>query len=436
MFVCAKLTFGCFPRSLLIHFTPRYFVSLKLLQYDVKFRLLHSCNGDNKKFFLKNHLYNKIRTTGPISVAEFMKTALTSREAGYYMQKDVFGVDGDFVTSPELSQMFGELIAAWIINEWNVFNKPSKIHIVELGPGRGTLCVDILRTFDQLKHVWDGSELSIHLVEISPALSRIQYQNICGKIAADSAQVDSLLEGHSDCGVPIMWYETLDEVCTDGWTVYLAHEFFDALPIHKFVKINDVWKEIYVDIDKDSHETSFQFVVMNNPTYASKTLIQADEHRKHIEVSPEAALVCQKIAKNIAKSAGVALIADYGHFGSKEDTLRAFKQHKQVDVFSDVGKSDITADVDFKYLLDNCKIDGIHAAGPLSQRNFLCNLGIDTRLMMLLRNTSDQELCRKLTGSYDMIMNPEKMGNRFQFVALSSCSRLKGKPHVEITGFV
>ena len=388
---------------------------------------------------VRNHLFNKILTTGPISVAEFMRIALTNPTSGYYVHKEALGPSGDFVTSPELSQIFGELIGVWILNEWMALNKPSYFQVVELGPGKGTLCVDILRTFKQLKNVLKDCNFSFHLVEISPVLSKIQFKNICSPSEISSLTEnlpnECYLSGKTDQGVSVHWHTTVCNVDKSKCTFYIAHEFFDALPIHKFAKTKDGWKEVYVDINRDSESQSLQFVLLPIPTPACKMLVKTNETRNQIEVSPETGSICQKIAKNISEYSGAALFADYGHFGHKEDTLRAFKQHSLVDVLSDVGDCDITADVDFKYISDCVREYNINTSGPLMQRNFLQNMGVDTRLQMLLRSTTDKNLCRQLIGSYNIMMNPKEMGERFKFFAMTSKLRRSDGQFSAVTGF-
>ena len=162
----------------------------------------------------------------------------------------------------------------WILNEWTALGKPKTVRIVELGPGRGTLCVDMMRTFKELSHVWSELDFSLHLVEVSPTLRSIQHQRLCCETLELESNAVSSDEGRCNAaGMPISWYKDLDEVPSGECTFFVAHEFFDALPVHKFAKRNEAWKEVYVDVDRSS-ESKFRFVVLPQQTLACKTLIQ------------------------------------------------------------------------------------------------------------------------------------------------------------------
>uniref|UniRef100_A0A4W5QVC6 Protein arginine methyltransferase NDUFAF7 n=1 Tax=Hucho hucho TaxID=62062 RepID=A0A4W5QVC6_9TELE len=369
------------------------------------------------------HLTSKIKATGPISVAEYMREVLTNPVMGYYVQNDMLGPDGDFITSPEISQIFGELLGIWCLSEWMGAGKPSRFQLVEFGPGRGSLANDILRVFSQLRGALGGAAVSVHLVEVSPKLSQIQAQCLTGDQSQVSASEDEPVyrQGTTTTGLPISWYRNLDDV-PRGFSIYLAHEFFDALPIHKFQGTEKGWREVMVDIDPDE-PGKLRLVIVPAPTLASTQLIQADEKRRHVEVCPEGGVIVQRLANRIAKDGGAALIADYGHDGTKTDTFRGFKSHELHDVLASPGSADLTADVDYSYLR---RMAGATVAcmGPISQKDFLKNMGIDTRLQVLLRNCADPSTRAQLIQGCDMLTNPLKMGERFQFFTMLNHSRL------------
>ncbi|XP_020351896.1 protein arginine methyltransferase NDUFAF7, mitochondrial [Oncorhynchus kisutch] len=369
------------------------------------------------------HLTSKIKATGPISVAEYMREVLTNPVMGYYVQNDMLGPDGDFITSPEISQIFGELLGIWCLSEWMGAGKPSRFQLVEFGPGRGSLANDILRVFSQLRGALGGAAVSVHLVEVSPKLSQVQAQCLTGDQSQVSASEDEPVYRHgtTTTGLPISWYRNLDDV-PRGFSIYLAHEFFDALPIHKFQGTEKGWREVMVDIDPDE-PGKLRLVIVPAPTLASTQLIQADEKRRHVEVCPEGGVIVQRLANRITEDGGAALIADYGHDGTKMDTFRGFKGHKLHDVLASPGSADLTADVDYSYLR---RMAGATVAcmGPVSQKDFLKNMGIDTRLQVLLRNCADPSTRAQLIQGYDMLTNPLKMGERFQFFTMLNHSRL------------
>uniref|UniRef100_UPI00398EE245 protein arginine methyltransferase NDUFAF7, mitochondrial isoform X3 n=1 Tax=Pristiophorus japonicus TaxID=55135 RepID=UPI00398EE245 len=342
--------------------------------------------SDHDSLMLK-HLISKIKSTGPISVAEYMREVLTNPFTGYYCHRDVLGAQGDFITSPEISQIFGEV-------------------------------------FSQLRSVLRESEISVHLVEVSPKLGEVQAELLTeGEQHLLHDPSGAIYKsGTTKTKLPISWYKDLEDV-PKGFSFYLAHEFFDVLPIHKFQKTKQGWREMLIDIEPKSPE-KLRFVLAPSATLASKALIQQrDDERDHVEICPEAGVIIQSLASRISEDGGAALIADYGHNGTKTDTFRGFRGHQLHEVLTAPGTADLTADVDFSYLRQMTE-GKVVSLGPIAQQQFLKNMGIDVRLQVLLRNASDPAIHKDLIGAYDMIMNPEKMGKRFKFFALLPHNRL------------
>ncbi|NXW91262.1 NDUF7 methyltransferase, partial [Alopecoenas beccarii] len=341
---------------------------------------------------------------------------------GYYTRRGGIGESGDFVTSPEISQVFGELIGIWYISEWIAAGKPKAFQLVEMGPGRGTLTDDILRVFKQLSSLLSKCDVSVHLVEVSPKLSEIQAQMLTGgKVQSNPEDKSVYMKGISKTGIPLFWYRDVQDVPL-GYSFYLAHEFFDALPIHKFQRTEKGWREVLVDIDPEVPD-QLRFVLSPSSTPATQNFIQPEETRDHVEVCPEAGVIIQNLACRIEKGGGAALVADYGHDGTKTDTFRGFRNHKLHDVLSAPGTADLTADVDFSYLRKMTQ-GRTATLGPIKQREFLKNMGIDLRLQVLLQNSHDTATREQLLHSYDMLMNPKKMGDCFNFFALLPHHRL------------
>ncbi|KAK2186501.1 hypothetical protein NP493_198g04009 [Ridgeia piscesae] len=398
----------------------------------------------------------RIRLSGPLSVADYMKEVLTNPTSGYYMHQDVFGTKGDFITSPEISQMFGELIAIWCVNEWMQCGSPSSLQVVELGPGRGTLADDMLRVFAKFEGIRDA--VSLHMVEVSPKLSEMQQEKLSGipvsphntdakegrpSVTSEnqSSMTDAEAMASSDShyrncqskhGVPVSWYRGLQDV-PRGFSFFVAHEFFDALPVHKFQKRDGHWREVMVDVDYSPNaEHHLRFVLSQQSTTTGKLLLQINpnELREHVEQSPDSGVVVQELATRIASDGGFALIADYGHSGEKTDTFRAFRDHKLHDPLCEPGTADITADVDFSYL-KSLVSDKVICYGPISQQSFLNNMGIQVRLQMLMKTAHGEQLEQLMSG-YDMLTNPSKMGERFKFLSLLQSNRKNYEP----AGFV
>ncbi|KAM4528675.1 protein arginine methyltransferase NDUFAF7, mitochondrial isoform 2-T2 [Fundulus diaphanus] len=373
------------------------------------------------------HLSSKIRATGPISVSEYMREVLTNPVTGYYVRRNMLGADGDFITSPEISQVFGELFGVWVVSEWMGAGRPKRLQLVELGPGKGSLAADILRVFTQLRSVVGGASVSVHLVEVSPTLSRVQAQTLTGNRSQEASSEDDPVyrRGETAAGFPVSWYRRLEDVPA-AFSIFVAHEFFDALPVHKFQRTEKGWREVLVDIDPADPDR-LRFVVAPTPTLASSTLVQAGERRDHVEVCAEGGVVVQQLARRIQEEGGAALIADYGHDGTKTDTFRGFKGHRLHDVLAAPGSADLTADVDFSFLRRMAG-GGVACLGPVTQRTFLKNMGIDARMQVLLRSCSDPSTRQQLLGSYDLLTNPSRMGERFHFFSLLHPRRLAAPP--------
>ncbi|KAF1376985.1 hypothetical protein PFLUV_G00217180 [Perca fluviatilis] len=343
----------------------------------VQTRLLCSPpTGEEKpQHSMLRHLTTKIKATGPIPVAEYMREVLTNPVTGYYVTNDMLGPEGDFITSPEISQIFGELLAVWAVSEWMAAGRPEQLQLVELGPGKGSLASDVLRVFGQLRAVLGGASVSLHLVEVSRALSRLQAQSLTGSRGQEAHGEDepAYRRGETGAGLPVSWYRRLEDVPA-GFSIFLAHEFFDALPIHKFQRTQKGWREVMVDIDPEKPD-QLRFVVAPSPTLASSTLVQG------------------------------------------------FKGHRLHDVLSSPGSADLTADVDFSFLRRMAG-GGVACLGPVPQRTFLKNMGIDSRMQVLLRSCGDASTRQQLIASYDVLTNPAKMGERFRFFGLLHPRRL------------
>ncbi|XP_058539028.1 protein arginine methyltransferase NDUFAF7, mitochondrial isoform X4 [Neofelis nebulosa] len=355
--------------------------------------------AENQVTPMLRHLVYKIKATGPITVAEYMKEVLTNP---------------------------AKLLGIWFISEWMATGKNAAFQLVELGPGRGTLSGDILRVFSQLGSVLKNCDISIHLVEVSEKLSEIQALTLTEEKVPLERNPGSpaYMKGVTKSGIPISWYRDLQDV-PKGYSFYLAHEFFDVLPVHKFQKTPQGWREVFIDIDPQASD-KLRFVLAPCVTPA-EVFIQSDETRDHVEVCPEAGVIIQELSQRIALTGGAALIADYGHDGTKTDTFRGFCGHKLHDVLIAPGTADLTADVDFSYLRRMAE-GKVASLGPIKQQTFLKNMGIDVRLKVLA-DKSDEPSRQQLLQGYDMLMNPKKMGERFHFLALLPHQRLHGGSH-------
>ncbi|XP_058445752.1 protein arginine methyltransferase NDUFAF7 homolog, mitochondrial [Malaya genurostris] len=374
-------------------------------------------NG-TKNFSLQNELKARIVASGPIPVASYMRHVLTNPSAGYYMTNDdVFGSKGDFITSPEIGQIFGEMVAVWCLNELYKFGGPVPFQLVELGPGRGTMMSDILRVFGSLKAT---AGLTVHLVEISDHLSKVQADLLC-RSSTEHNDKPFYRSGFTGNGIKVHWYRHLEDV-PQVFSIVLAHEFFDALPIHKFQKEGDCWKEVLIDIDPHDKK-KFRFVVSKSETPMLRLFLnnypEIATDRNHVEISFESEALIRQIAERFHANGGLGLIVDYGHLGEKNDTFRAFKNHKLHDPLVDPGCADLTADVDFSILNHFCeRTSQVFTIGPTTQRSFLEMAGAKDRLEVLLTRAKSEEEKHRLTEGFRMLTEENQMGSRFKFLGL------------------
>ncbi|XP_068648173.1 uncharacterized protein [Aristolochia californica] len=388
---------------------------------------------------LVKHLRGIIKFRGgPISVAEYMEEVLTNPKSGFYINRDVFGAGGDFITSPEVSQMFGEMTGVWSMCLWEQMGQPKKVNMVELGPGRGTLMADLLRGTSKFEKFMKS--LNVHLVECSPTLQKVQYSNLkcteginCGY---DDKRTISQLTG-----APIYWHTALDHVPPGLPTIIIAHEFYDALPIHQFQKGSRGWSEKMIDVAEDSAQ-GFRFVLSPQPTPASLLYLRKrcswaskEELAKldHIEVCPKAMELTHAIAKRIGADGGGALIIDYGLNGVVSDSLQAIRKHKFVDIFDNPGSADLSAYVDFACIRHSAEeaSEAVSFHGPMTQSQFLGLLGINFRVEALLQNCTDEQAESLRTGYWQLVgegeapfwegpddQTPMGMGSRYLATAI------------------
>ncbi|XP_020106330.1 protein arginine methyltransferase NDUFAF7, mitochondrial isoform X1 [Ananas comosus] len=394
----------------------------------------HEASSDSE---LVKHLKSIIRFRGgPISVAEYMEEVLTNPHSGFYINRDVFGASGDFVTSPEVSQMFGEMVGVWTMCLWEQMGQPENVNLIELGPGRGTLMADLLR--GSSKFVNFTKSLNIHLVECSPALQKVQYNTLkCAEdVLGEESSTKRPISGIS--GAPVHWHAALEQVPSGLPTIILAHEFYDALPIHQFQKTSRGWCEKMIDVSEDS---SFQFVLSRHPSpsllYLSKRCKWASaaevEQFEHIEVCPKAMELTEQIAKRISLDGGGALIIDYGKNGIVSDSLQAIRKHKFVHILDDPGSADLSAYVDFASIRHSAEevSENISVHGPITQSQFLGSLGINFRVEALLQNCTEEQAETLRTGYWRLVgdgeapfwegpdeQTPIGMGTRYLAVAI------------------
>ena len=342
---------------------------------------------------LAGHLLALIRAQGPISVARFMAEALGHPKHGYYITRDPFGVAGDFVTAPEISQMFGELIGLWLATVWQQMGTPSPVHLVELGPGRGTLMADALRAAKLVPEF--RSAIRLHLVETSPTLRKAQAEAL-----SDAAPV---------------WHNHVAGVPA-GPMLLVANEFFDALPVRQYERTPDGWHERLVDADGPD---GFRFVL--SPVRfdgCDSPVLSAAPPGAVWETAPAGLAVAEEIAARLAAQGGAALLIDYGYTdGTPRATLQALRGHKHHPVLEAPGSADLTALVDFAALADTARAAGATVKGPVPQGRFLDALGIGARAARL--SAAAPAEAEAIEAARWRLTHPDQMGSLFQAMAIT-----------------
>lgn len=345
---------------------------------------------------LMDSLVRQIRAEGPISVAEYMAQALAHPEHGYYHKQDPFGTVGDFITAPEISQMFGELIGLWCADTWQAQGNPDPCALVELGPGRGTLMSDCLRAARALPGF--NEALQVHLVETSPALRAIQDQTLSQ-------------QAH------VTWHETL-QALPEMPVLFIANEFFDALPIHQYQRDGEHWHERLVGLDSQGQGLAFG---LSGPLPDSLVQELPDcSPGDMIEVSPACRRYAETMAMHISRHGGAALWIDYGHDRTAPgETLQAVKDHNYHPVLQDPGEADLSAHVDFAALAEAARTSGACPHGPVPQGDFLKTLGIETRAAMLSENATPAQR-NAIPGAVKRLIGTEEMGTLFKIMAVTA----------------
>ncbi|KZV61295.1 DUF185-domain-containing protein [Peniophora sp. CONT] len=386
-------------------------------------------------------LLDTIKANGPISFATYMQMCLSHPNEGYYMNPShpIFGARGDFVTSPEISQVFGELVSVWLLSQYAQAGALGKnIQLIELGPGRGTLMSDVLRTLNQVK-VTSGVRKTVHLVENSAGLRDVQART---------------LDVHSKS---ISWHDSLESVPLDdnAYTMLIAHEFFDALPFHLLEKTAQGWQEVMLTAGPDpaaktilrpsdglatpradlSVDTTLPQTNPNGPRFRPvlssapspiSSLLGSSSPRfaslpigARLEVSPTGFKIARKVGEVVGGDGrmGAGLIIDYGKAHASGDSFRAFKEHKIVDPFYLPGQCDLTVNVDFAYLRE-AMTSTANVHGPLSQRDFLTRMGLDMRVQALQR-AAKPERGDAIKSAADRLVDLTGMGRQYMVMGIT-----------------
>jgi NADH dehydrogenase [ubiquinone] 1 alpha subcomplex assembly factor 7 len=278
--------------------------------------------------------------------------------------------------------------------------EPDPVRLVELGPGRGTLLADALRATRAVRG-FHGA-LRLHLVEVNPALRALQ---------------SAALEPY---GIAVSWHERLGEIA-EGPLLLIANELFDALPVHQLQKTRYGWSERMIGLDTAGEALAFALAPGRSPLAALLDVTVREGNYPPgtvAEVSPVRLALADEIARRIVRDRGAALIVDYGVAESRAGiTLQAVRSHRPAEVLEDLGRSDLSALVDFAVLARVARDAGGRVAGPVSQRHFLQSLGVQTRAARLMAKATPQQSAT-IERAIDRLIDPAQMGTLFQVLAI------------------
>jgi SAM-dependent MidA family methyltransferase len=344
---------------------------------------------------LADRLRKQIRSTGPISISDYWVQCLFDPKYGYYTTREPFGTDGDFTTAPEISQMFGEMLAVWWL-ETVQQNELKNIALVEIGPGRGTLMADMLRTIAKLDPN-AAQKFDVHMVETSDRLTLKQQEKL------------------KFFDFSITWHKTIETLPHISLGI-IANELFDAIPIRQFVYTAHGWQECCVGLN-DQQE--FGFVIGSAKL---ETDVLPKEHKDQpigaiFEHAPAREAMMQIIASHLDQFGGFGLFIDYGHAQSGfGDTIQAMKNHKFINVLEEQGLVDITSHVDFAALANLAKNHTLRVYQPVEQGAFLLRLGLKTRLERLVLLRPDHR--ENFVTAFERLTENAQMGSLFKVLGV------------------
>ena len=346
---------------------------------------------------LEDHIKKMIEMCGPIDVATYMQECLAHPEFGYYIVRDPIGLDGDFVTAPEISQMFGEMIGAWVADLWQRLEKPA-FTLLECGPGRGTLMADLLRVCEKVPGFIDHA--SIHFLETSPELKKRQKETLKD--------------------FEITWHQDMMSLPKDKPIICIANEFLDALPVRHLIKDDKGWMERRINTD-ETGKLSYTTLKADDdildflPEFA-ESMMPGDI----VEISPDRLNWLLFFAQMIKDNTGIALFIDYGYDKpDKGETFQAIQRHEFVNPLEQPGQADLTAHVDFSMIELVASQSYLSTYGPVSQCDFLGALGIQTRAQNLSNQVDDKQK-KQIEQDLKRLIDRDHMGELFKVMAFAN----------------
>lgn len=352
---------------------------------------------------LKPKLVREITLGGPMSVADFVVRCLHHPVDGYYSTRPLLGGDGDFITAPLISQMFGELLGLWVAETWTRLGQPAHFRLVEVGPGDGTLIEDAFRAARGASRLAPGllEACELLLLEPSEPLRALQADRL---VAA---------------GLAPRWIRSLDDIGTDVPVILIANEVLDCMPARQFVRTDGGWAERCVGVTDDG-DLVFGLVGLEVDAVVPEIELEAGQI---LEVAEQQCAFSRDIARLLCEATGVALLIDYGRDRpGTGDTLQALRRHAKVDPLISPGEADLTQWADFPAVLRTAAGQGAGVTGCRGQGEFLLSLGIRARADRLITAQPDRALT--IERQLMRLVSPDQMGTLFKVAAIHSPATL------------
>ena len=344
---------------------------------------------------IETKIKDLIKKSGPISLSRYMEICLWDDENGYYTSNQVLGRHGDFITSPEISQTFGELIGLWALSFYQKFIDNKRLCITELGSGRGTLLRDAIRTICMVTK--NKVDLDITILEKSERLIALQKENLKNK--------------------NIKWISDIKGLSFEP-QIIIANEFFDALPINQYIRNNEGWYEKKIT----TKNGKLCFTLGNKIWVPSNSIFSNFKVGDTLEHSEQTISIFSNICNHLIQYDGVLLVVDYGNISGIGDTLQAVNNHKFRSILEKPGQSDLTSHVNFKLLKEIAIKKNLYVSPVKEQQNFLLELGIKERLKSLTKNVSSA-IAETVNSEIKRLIDPDKMGSLFKVIAITKTKR-------------
>ena len=344
---------------------------------------------------IETKIKDLIKKSGPISLSRYMEICLWDDENGYYTSNQVLGRHGDFITSPEISQTFGELIGLWALSFYQKFIDNKRLCITELGSGRGTLLRDAIRTICMVSK--NKVDLEITILEKSERLIALQKENLKNK--------------------NVKWISDIKGLSSEP-QIIIANEFFDALPINQYVRNNEGWYERKIT----TKNGKLCFTLGNKIWVPSNSIFSNFKIGDTLEHSEQTISIFSNICNHLIRYDGVLLVVDYGNISGIGDTLQAVSDHKFSSILEKPGQSDLTSHVNFKLLKEIAIKKNLYVSPVKEQQNFLLELGIKERLKSLTKNVSST-IAERVETEVKRLIDPDKMGSLFKVIAITKTKR-------------